>query len=163
LATQRPDPFGEIVSLRDAMSRLMEESFIRPRTVIRGPGAAALDVPIDLYDTGDAFVLRAMVPGARPEDVQPTVLGNTLQIKGHVDMHQADPTHDVSWLVHEVPHGAFIRTITLPQRVDPEGASATFEAGILTLRLPKAEESRPRQIKITTANQSVEGREPGNG
>jgi HSP20 family protein len=163
LAARRPDPFGDIVTLHDAMDRLMAESFLRMRPILRAPGAATMDVPIDLYDAGDAFILRAVLPGARPDDVQVTVLGATVRVTGHVDMHQADPTGNVSWLVHEIPHGAFVRTAELPQRADPEGASASFEAGILTLRLPKAEESRPRQIRITTATASTVGKEPAHG
>jgi HSP20 family protein len=163
LAERRPSPFGEIVSLREAMDRLMAESFLRARPIFRVPGASAMDVPIDLYDAGDEFILRAVLPGVRPDDVQVTMLGSTLRIKGHVDMHRADPTSNVTWLVHEIPHGDFVRTVDLPQRGDPERASASFEAGILTLRLPKAGETRPRQIQITTTTGPTVGKEPADG
>jgi len=137
---------GEIVSLHQAMNRLMEERFVRTRGMHHG--SYAFDLPVDLYDQGDAYVLRAVAPGAQPDDVQVTITGATVQIKGSIHMHQADPRERVSWLIHEVPHGHFFREIALPRYVDAERATATFEAGILTLRLPKAVESRPRQITI---------------
>jgi HSP20 family protein len=137
---------GEIASLHQAMNRLMGESFVRVRGLHHG--AYAFDLPVDLYDQGDAYVLRAVAPGARPDDVQVTISGATVQIKGSIQMHQADPRENVSWLIHEAPHGRFFRQITLPQRVDTEQTTATFEAGILTLRLPKAADARPRQITI---------------
>jgi HSP20 family protein len=115
-----------------------------------GPNANGLEVPIDLYDAGDAFVLRAVVPGASADSIDVTVVGDVLRISGRVEMHQADSAQNVSWLVHEIPHGAFSRTVTLPRRVDSDQASAEFDGGILTLRLPKAAQHLPRQIKITS-------------
>jgi HSP20 family protein len=107
-------------------------------------------VPIDLYDAGNAYVLRAVVPGASAETIDVTVVGDVLRISGRVEMHQSDGTATVSWLIHEIPHGAFSRTVTLPRRVDSDQATATFDGGILTLQLPKAAQHLPRQIKITS-------------
>ena len=136
--------YGDILSLWNAMNRMMNDSFVRV-----GASADTLDIPIDLYDAGDAYVLRAMVPGTTPEEVQVTMLGDKVQIRGTIRMHQADPEHDVSWFIHEIPHGSFSRVITLPQRADPEQSTATFDNGILTLHLRKVQENRPQQIKIT--------------
>ena len=140
-------PFGDALSLQEAMARLVDQGFVRARQLSHG--STGLDVPIDLYDAGDGFVLRAMLPGARPEEVQVTVLGATVRLSGSIDMHRAEPERQASWLVHEVPHGAFARTITLPERADADRASAEFEAGILTLHLPKAEANRPRRISVS--------------
>lgn len=139
--------FGNVDALRESMSRWAEDSYMRSRGYLHGAGA--IDVPIDLYDTGDGYVLRALLAGAQAGDVEITLLGDTVQLRGAIHMHQADPQQDVSWLVHEVPHGSFSRLVTLPQRADADRATATFDAGILTLRLPKAEESRARQIKVS--------------
>lgn len=137
---------GDAAPLRDAMNRWMEESYARSRRLMHG--SDALDVPIDLYDAGDCYVLRAMLPGAQPADVEVISLGDTVHLKGTIHMHQADPQQDASWLVHEVPHGTFSRLITLPRRVNAEQAAATFDAGILTVRLPKAEH-QAQQIRIS--------------
>ena len=141
MAPRQPHPLSEAVAIH------LEQNWLRSHGLRHGSGV--LDVPIDLYDTGDAYVLRAAIPGAKAEEVQITVLGDTIRIQGHVEMHQADPAENVSWLVHEVPHGSFLRAITLPRRADPDKATARFEDGILTLRLPKAEQSGSRQITIT--------------
>ncbi|MCL4508654.1 MAG: Hsp20/alpha crystallin family protein [Chloroflexi bacterium] len=146
MAVQR-GRYSDVVSMWNAMNRLMDEAFLRTR----GPsGGDALEIPIDLYDAGEEYVLRAMVPGATADEVQVTMLGENVQIRGVIHMHQAEPERDASWLVHEIPHGTFSRVVTLPQRADAERASASFENGIVTLRLPKATEHRPQPIKITT-------------
>ncbi len=137
--------YGDILSIWNVMNRMMNDSFVRI-----GAPSDTLDIPIDLYDAGDEYVLHAMVPGTSPEQVQVTILGDKVQIRGAIRMHQADPDHDVSWLVHEIPHGSFSRTITLPQRADAEQSTATSENGILTLHLRKVAENRPQQIKITS-------------
>lgn len=139
---------GEIVSLQRAMNRLMDERIVWTRGLRHS--SYTFDLLVDLYDQGDAYVLRAVAPGAQPDDVQVTISGATVQIKGFISMHQADPQENVSWLVHEAPHGRFFRQFTLPQRVDADQATATFAAGILTLRLPKAAEARPHQITISS-------------
>lgn len=136
---------GDVEPLRDAMNRWMEESYARSRRLLHG--SDAIDVPVDLYDAGDHYVMRAMLPGAQPAEVEVTSLGDTVRLRGTIHMHQADPKRDVSWLVHEVPHGNFSRVIALPQRIDADRAEATFDAGILTVRLPKAER-QARQIKV---------------
>jgi HSP20 family protein len=134
--------------VRGVISRWADDPFFQAG--FSAPNANGLEVPIDLYDAGDAYVLRAVVSGARADNIDVTVIGDVLRISGNVEMHQADSTANVSWLIHEIPHGAFVRTVTLPRRVDSDQASATFEEGILTLRLPKAAQHLPRQIKINT-------------
>src|SRR5215217_4695885 len=91
MSSSRWDPWGDIISLREAMNNLLEESFVRPRS---GGGAApgSLGLAVDLLETPSAFILTASVPGVKPSDVSITVLGDTLTIAGH----RAEPRDDHS-------------------------------------------------------------------
>ena len=148
----RRSGFGDLLSLRQAMDRLFEESFVNPRTWQFGEGQL---VPVDVYATNDEVVVEAILPGVKPEEVDITMEGNTLTIAG--DTSAMIPDRE-GLLLQEIRRGRFIRTLTLPAGLEPDKAAATFEDGILTLRVPKAEQVRPKQIKITT-----DGRSGGNG
>jgi len=143
---RRPSPFGEIMSLRQAMDRLFDDSFLRsPFDGLTWPSAAAL--ALDVVSTPDALVVEAALPGVAPDEVEITVEGGTLTIAGS---YRADHSEDEGdYLVREMRRGSFTRTITLPDGLEPDRAAATFENGVLSLRIPKAEQVRPRQIRIT--------------
>jgi HSP20 family protein len=142
---RRTNPLGELVSLRQAMDRLFEDSFVRPRTAMTGEEH---QLALDIRTTGDELVVEAALPGVKPEDVDVTVLGDTLTISA---AHQAEQSReDEGYTYREIRRGSFSRTITLPAGVKSDAASATFENGMLTLRFPKAEEAKPRQIRITS-------------
>lgn len=138
--------FGDLLSLRQAMDRLFEESFVNPATWQFGEGQL---VPVDVYGTADEVVVQANLPGVKPEEVDITVEGNTLSISG--DTSSMIPARE-GLLLQEIRRGRFIRTLTLPAGLEADKATATFEDGILTLRIPKAEQVKPRQIKITTGD-----------
>jgi HSP20 family protein len=141
----RWDPFREMVSLRDAMDRLFEESFVRPRARVEGDGGRrALYLPVDAYVTDEELVVEAMIPGISPEDVNITIEENLLTISGEIPT----PAENVNWVLQESAYGPFRRTLTLNVPIDADGAEATFENGRLILHLPKAEEARPKQIKV---------------
>src|SRR5664280_3840670 len=126
------------------MDRLFEESFVNPRTWQFGEGQL---VPVNVYATNDEVVVEAILPGVKPEGVDITVEGNTLSIAG--DTSSMIPGRE-GLLLQEIRRGRFVRTLTLPAGVEPEKATATFEDGILTLRIPKAEIVKPKQITIAT-------------
>ena len=150
---RRAGPFGDLLSLRQAMDRLFEDSFVNPRTWQFGEGQL---VPVDVYATNDDVVVEAILPGVKPEEVEITVEGNTLSIAG--DTNSMIPARD-GLLLQEIRRGRFVRTLTLPEGLEADRATATFEDGILTLRIPKAEQVRPRQIRIATG----QGRSNGDG
>ena len=145
----RFSPMTDIVSLRDAMDRLFEESFIRP-TTWTGLAAGHLAVPVDLWETKDAYNLRADVPGVTPEQLEINATSDTISIVGEVK-GQVDVTND-GWLRQERRVGKFQRAFTLPMAIDPTKVEATFENGVLQLVLPKAENVKPRSIKINATN-----------
>ena len=140
------EPLQEMMTLRDAMNRLFEESFLRPgRTVTQTAGGY---MPLDVYEKGDNIVLRATVPGIDPQDLDVTIAGDVLTIKG--DLREEEKTQEAgSYLHRELQHGAFCRQLTLPAVVDSSKATATFENGVLTLQMPKKEQLKPKTVRIT--------------
>jgi HSP20 family protein len=151
MAIVRRTPFGDLLSLRQAMDRLFEESFVNPRTWQFGEGQL---VPVDVYATNDDVVVEAILPGVKPEGVDIAVEGNTLSIAG--DTSSMIPARE-GLLLQEIRRGRFVRTLVLPAGLEPDKATATFEDGILTLRIPKAEPVKPRSIKITTGQGQITG------
>jgi HSP20 family protein len=144
MAIERWDPFREAVSLSDAMNALFRESFIRPSSV-PGQQAAGL-LPLDISENENEFVVKASLPGVKPEDVQITVHRDTLTIQGETRADQEKKGE--RWHLRERRFGQFQRSLSLATPVDSDRAQAHFEHGVLTLTLPKSEQAKPRQIKI---------------
>ena len=140
---RRSSPFGELLSLRQAMDRLFEDSFVSPRS---GIGTGEQSLALDVYTTTDALVVEAALPGVKPDDVNISVLGDTLTISGSVQDEQKRDEDGYSY--REIRRGAFNRTVTLPTGLKTDAATASFENGLLRLSFPKAEEAKPRQIQI---------------
>ncbi|MCL5257334.1 MAG: Hsp20/alpha crystallin family protein [Chloroflexi bacterium] len=139
----RWDPFRDMVSLRDAMDRLLEESFVRSSA----PSQAPMGLALDITEDENEIVVKGSVPGVKPEDLDISVLGNVLTIKGQ--FKQEEEQEKKNYLLHERRYGSFSRTVTLPVEVVADKATADFKDGVLTLTLPKVEEVKPKQIKIT--------------
>jgi HSP20 family protein len=147
MAIERWDPFREVISLRDAMNTLLQESFIRPASLLASDGSVTL--PLDIFETENEFVVKASLPGVKPDDVQIMIQGDTLTIRGETQAE--DEKKGQHWHLRERWRGAFQRSVTLATPVSADKAQAHYEHGVLTLTLPKAEQAKPRQIKITTA------------
>jgi HSP20 family protein len=139
---RRTNPFGELISLRSAMDRLFEDSFVRPGNGASGEKGLALD----MYSTPDSFVVEAALPGVKPEDIQISILGDTLSISS--DTSSETSREDEGYSYREIRRGSFSRTVSLPTGLKSDAATATFENGLLRLTFPKAEEAKPRQIQI---------------
>jgi HSP20 family protein len=139
----RWEPFREMISLRQAMDRQFEDSFVRfPH--LSGDGVR--EFPIDVYQTKKDLVVKAALPGVKPEEVDITITDDAVTIKG--EHAEEQETKEDDYLYRERYYGAFSRSVAIPVKVKGEKAEATFEEGVLTLTLPKAEEIKPRQIKI---------------
>lgn len=137
-------PFNEFMSLREAMDSLFEESFVWPNRWLTWRASEA--VPVDMYQTDAEVVIKAALPGVRPEDVEVTVLGDTVTIKGETKANEK--FKDENCICQETRYGSFYRELTIPIPVAMDKAEAKFENGMLYLTLPKAEEVRPKQIKV---------------
>lgn len=148
---RRPSPLGEFMTLRQAMDRLFDDDVFRPLRWI--PGAVdGPALPLDVSTNADALVVEASLPGIKPEDVEITVENGTLTISGKTAAERR--AEEGSYLVQEIRRGSFSRSVTLPNGLEPEAATATFEHGVLSLRIPKAEEVKPRQIRISPVTEA---------
>lgn len=101
--------------------------------------------PVDVKVEEDAFIIKALLPGLKPEDLNIQVVNETVSIQGEIK-----PAEDDNYLLQECPGGKFCRTLTLPDPLDSARAEAHLENGILILRVPKAEEARPKMIKVVS-------------
>ena len=147
MTIERWDPFREMVSLRDAVNSLFQDSYVRPGGLgAAGAEAGVAPLPLDVRETADAFVVQASLPGVRPEDVEVTVHGDTLTIRG--ERKAEEERQGETWHLRERRAGSFRRMLTLTVPVDADRATAEHDHGVLTLRLPKAESARPKQIKV---------------
>ena len=145
MALERWDPFREAVSLRDAMNALFQDSFVRPSGASAQGGGVAL--PLDVSENENEFVVKASLPGVKPDDLQITVHGETLTIQAESKFEEEKK--EERWHIRERRAGSFHRSIVLPVPVESDKAQASFEHGVLTLTLPKSEKARPKQIKVT--------------
>ncbi|HLF28137.1 MAG TPA: Hsp20/alpha crystallin family protein [Anaerolineae bacterium] len=142
----RWDPVRDMVSLRDAMNHLFEESFVRPAGwPLLGETAT---LAVDVMETKDDVIVKAAVPGIKPEDIDISLTGDRLTLQGEFKSEQK--SENANYLRQERRYGAFERTLTLPTQVVADKAKAEFENGLLTLTLPKAEEVKPKSIKVKT-------------
>ena len=136
----------DFVNMTDAMNRAASG---RPYDYARngghnGEATRVARLPIDAYNTDEAFVLNAYVPGVNPEDVEITFEGEELTIRG---TFQAQP-EEVNFIKRELYHGAFERKLNFNVPVNADAIEATYSNGVLSLRVPKAEEIKPKQIKV---------------
>jgi HSP20 family protein len=141
---RRPSRFGDASTLRQAMDRFFDEE-LRPFNWTSGVFATPA-LPLDVTQDPNELTIEAALPGIRPDDVDITVENGTLTISGRTQEERS--ADEGSYLVQEIRRGAFSRSLTLPQGLEPDKAEATFENGLLKLRIPKAEQLKPRQIKI---------------
>jgi HSP20 family protein len=140
---RRTSPFGELLSLRQAMDRLFEDSFVRSPAYLAG---AQQPLALDVYMTDDALIVEAALPGFTPEDVEIAVLGDTLTISA--TSHAEEKRDEQDFAYREIRRGSVSRTVTLPAGVDADDATASYDNGMLRLTLPKAEQAKPRHIAV---------------
>jgi HSP20 family protein len=127
------------------MDELLEESFVPPRQRRLGQQQEQrLRLPLDVYTTPEEIVIVASMPGLTPDEVDISIDGDRLTIRGEL----RPPLENVDYLFQERGYGPFSRTLTLNVPVNTNQAEAVFENGVLTLTLPKAEESKPRTIEV---------------
>lgn len=142
----RWDPFSEAVTLRDAMDRLFEESFISPRLFTSRDTTGVLGaLPLDLYETTDDIVVRAPVPGIKNENLNIQLHDGRLIIDAQVPENKVE---NATYHYRELWSGQYHRELSLPVPVNTDKIEATLENGVLTLRIPKAEEIKPKKIQI---------------
>ncbi len=147
------EPLGELRRMDHMLSRFWEE-FGRPRRHwfrLFGDGVA---LPVDLFETPDAVVVRTALPGLRPEEIDITITEKTLTIKA--EHKTEEEPREERYLLREWSQGRVGRIIALPDGLDTDKAEASYEHGVLTVQLPKTEQVKPKSVKVTVPK-SIEG------
>jgi len=143
----RWEPFRDMMTLRDAMGRLFDESLVRPFGGWPFGSREETPVPaIDMYQTDSDVVVKATLPGLKPEEVEISLSGNSLEIKGETKEESEGKQGD--YYYRERSYGSFQRCLTLPVEIKSDEVEATFDNGLLVLKMPKAEQVKAKQIKI---------------
>jgi HSP20 family protein len=153
MAIERWQPFSELMSLRQAMDKLFEDSFVRPSRALAALGEVAAPA-LDVYQTANEVVVKATLPGVKSEDVSIDITGDTVTIKGETRAEQEIKKED--YLYQERRYGSFARSVVLPGGLKTDKAEATMEDGVLTLTIPKAEEVKPKAIKVKAKEKTKE-------
>ncbi len=143
MATTRYNPVREMITLREAMDQVFNDNYFRNRESRQ----QVWQLPIDAHATEDAIVIQADVPGLKPEELEVTLEGDTLTIRGELKAR----AEDRNYLLRERPTGRFERVLTINTPIDANKVKAEFADGVLTLTLPKSEAVKPKQIKVTPA------------
>ena len=147
----RWDPFGEAISLRQAMDKLYADSFIRPHWLLSGNGGGAIPA-VDMYETDKEVVVKAVMPGVDAEGLDIHIDGDNLTIKGETKTEKE--TSQENYFNRECRQGKFARSLTLPTNLKTDKAEASLENGMLTLTIPRAESIKPKVIKVKGQNKA---------
>ena len=132
--------------ISNRISRLLNDAFGGLDWQYRDSVNASWVPPVDIFEEKDAIRITAEVPGVRPQDVKISLEGNVLTVHGQKQQMAEERTERVHR--YERTYGEFERTFNLPASVDANKISASYENGVLTITLPKAEQARPREIQV---------------
>ena len=143
MALEPRETFG---SLRDAVSRLFEESFVNPRAI--ESLVFGRSFPLDITETEREYMVEASLPGFKPDEVQITALGDTMTIRAVRKPAETSEKTKI-YVRRERFEGEVQRVITLPTPIEAERVIAAYENGVLTVRVPKSEAAKPKQIQVT--------------
>jgi HSP20 family protein len=144
----RWDPFQEMLNLRRTVDRLFDNV---------GPDHEWLPtqwgLAVDIAENKDDFIVKASVPGIKPDDLDISYADDTLTIRGEIksdNEYKEDQYH-----LRERRYGSFSRSISLPTKIKGDAIEASYQDGVVTLRLPKTEEVKPKRIAIKVGNGKV--------
>ena len=151
MALSRWSPVTDLVSLHSAMDRLFSDVITTGR---RGRGETVEDIgegylPLDIYQTDKEWVIRAAVPSVDPKQINVTCQGNSIRIEGEIK--QPTETRSENYWLRENFYGRFVRQVTLPETTNCDQSRAEFRNGMLELRVPKTQPSKPEAKKIPVA------------
>jgi HSP20 family protein len=149
----RWDPFQEMLNLRRTVDRLFDN--VAPDRDWAQPTLWGLAV--DMVENKDGFVVKASIPGINPDDLDVSYSDDTLTIKGEIK--EDSTVKEDQYHLRERRYGSFMRSITLPTKIKGDAIEASYQNGVLTLHLPKAEEVKPKRIAIKVGEQKmIEGK-----
>lgn len=147
MAIERWDPWENLATLQDRINRLFSDSLPgRSREAENEISMSAWRPAVDIFDTGDAIVLNAELPGVSKEDVSIEIKDNILTLKGEKNFNKEIKKEN--FYRREINRGKFHRAFTLLSRIDPDKIQARFNNGILEVKIPKPDEEKPKQVTI---------------
>jgi len=141
----RFEPFRDLLTSQREYVRLLKEAF-SPMSGETEVSTRSWAPPVDIYETEDAIVLKAELPGIDPKDVEVRVEDNTLYLKG--ERNYEKEINEQNYHRIERSYGSFARSFSLPNSISAEKVKAEYKDGLLTLTMPKREEAKPKTIKI---------------
>ena len=141
----RWEPFRDLLTTQREFDRLFKEAF-SPMSGETEVSTRSWAPPVDIYETEDAIVLKAELPGIDPKDVEVRVEDNTLYLKG--ERKYEKEVNEQNYHRIERSYGSFARSFSLPNSISAEKVKAEYKDGLLTLTMPKREEAKPKTIKI---------------
>jgi HSP20 family protein len=143
----RFEPFRGFTTLQDQVNRLFNESF---RTHGEESALTTWAPAVDIYETPNELVVKADLPDVNEKDIDVRVENNLLTIRGERKVEKS--VSEENFLRVERTYGAFSRSFSLPNTVNSEAIGADYKNGVLTVTLPKREESKPRQVKVNVTS-----------
>jgi HSP20 family protein len=147
MSMTRWEPFRGFNTLQEQVNRLFEDSVTRTRS---GQAELASWAPaVDIFETENELVVKADLPDVQEKDIDVRVENNTLTIRGERKFN--NEVHEDNYLRVERAYGTFTRSLSLPNTVNTEGIHAEYRSGVLSVRMPKREETKPKQIKISVS------------
>ncbi|MDQ4076921.1 MAG: Hsp20/alpha crystallin family protein [Chloroflexota bacterium] len=142
MSLTRWQPLREMGTLRDAMDRLFDETFFQPLSTF----STQATLPVDIIERDNELLVRAVAPGFKPEDIDISVQGDRLTLRGSLQEEHQDENGNYHLREYRVQN--FQRSVRLPVSVNAEQAQAEHKNGILTIHLPKAEEAATKRITV---------------
>jgi len=140
MALYLTNPYSRMLNHRRMFNRMLQDEWMGE--------TARVAFPMDVKDSNEAYEISAVLPGVSADDLNIQITNNTLTIQGEVKVEVDD---QVTYLLRERSAGRFMRSLQLPEAVDSAKVDASLKDGILTLRVPKAEEARPKTIKVNVS------------
>ena len=150
----RWEPVRELQTMRSLMDRFFDEPFFSAPQLWSQRGEN-FPVPLDVIEEDGQYIVKASMPGVNPEEVEITLTENVLTIKG--ETKRESESSESNYHVRERHYGSFMRHVTLPATVNADEVEASFENGVLSLRVPKTEAAKPKKIAV---RKTVEGQSP---
>ncbi|PKB65494.1 MAG: hypothetical protein BZY80_00270 [SAR202 cluster bacterium Io17-Chloro-G2] len=152
MALQRWDPFAEVRRFHSYFDRNHFEGR-RPGYFATGHQATKNSwyIPLDAVEEGDDLLVRASVPGVKPEDIEVTIEDGILSIKGETKSEHE--VKEAEYLMREHRSGSFHRSVRLPDTVDADKAETGYENGVLTIKLPKVEAKKAKRLEISVGKE----------
>lgn len=149
---RRWDPFHELRRMRDEMERVWPRFY--------GDGEEFVGdwhIPLDVIEEGDNILVKAAMPGVKPEDIEVTVEEDVLEVKGKTETETEHKEGE--YLMRERRAGAFHRTLRLPRTVDADKATTHYEHGVVTVTFPKLEAKKAKRLPVTAGDALEAGKE----